>query len=160
MSDKTEKKAPKKKEFTSNVTGDVWQKFSHKRWDKCINQIGIIIEDEVHMGKNNTQVVLEAGSKVIIDDIRGRILPQYRVRDTNGKIWFISATNVEFLYDQDRVIPEGSYTYRGGIRSTDEESLDIAERYERPSETTEDVMKEFKRNQREEKEKAKQKENK
>ena len=160
MSDSSEKKKPKKKEFTSNVTGDIWQKFSHKRWDKCINQIGIIIEDEVHMGSKNTQVVLEAGSKVIIDDIRGRILPQYRVRDTNGKIWFISATNVEFLYEEDRVIPEGSYNYRGGIRATEEEAPTIPERYERPSETTEDVMKEVRRQKREEKLKAKQKEDK
>ena len=89
----------KKKEFVSNVTGEAWQKEFTKRWDKIIDQVGTIIEDEIHKGKNNTTVTLKKGSKVIIDDIRGRILPQYRVRDINGQIWFVAAGNVEFSLD-------------------------------------------------------------
>ena len=81
----------------SNVTGIGWRKNSHQRWNKVINQIGTVVEDEIHQGKNHTTVTLKAGSQVIIDDIRGRINPQYRVRDKNGKIWFVSANNLEFV---------------------------------------------------------------
>ena len=67
----------KKKEFKSNVTGEEWFKHSSKRWNKTINQIGIVLEDEIHQGKNGTTATLKKGSEVIIDDIRGRIKPQY-----------------------------------------------------------------------------------
>ena len=92
----------KKKEFVSNVTGEQWHKHNSKRWSKVINQIGVILEDEIHQGKNDTTVTLKKGSQVIIDDIRGRIKPQYRVTDINGKIWFVSALNVNIINEKRR----------------------------------------------------------
>jgi len=133
----------KKKEFVSNVTGEAWQKNSAKNWKKVIDQIGVIIEDEVHKGKNNTTVILEAGSEVIIDDIRGRIKPQYRVEDKNGKIWFVTATNVQFLENNNNH-RDGSenvtnFAYRGGVRvDGTEDDLGI-ERYDRPLTTEEEI---------------------
>ena len=106
--------AGKKKEFVSNVTGEEWRKHNSQSWKRCINQVGIIKEDEIHDGKNGTKVVLEAGSEVLIDDIRGRILPQYRVRDKSGKIWFVSALNVE-IQKGDEVFDD-QFDYRGGVR--------------------------------------------
>ena len=85
--------------FISNVTGIGWSKNSHKKWNKVINQVGTVIRDEIHQSKNHTTVTLKGGSQVIVDDIRGRINPQYRVRDINGKIWFVSADNVEFSFN-------------------------------------------------------------
>jgi len=134
--------------FVSNVTGIGWKKNSHKRWQKVINQVGIVKEDEIHQAKNHKTVILKAGSKVIIDDVRGRIHPQYRVRDTNGKVWFVSANNIEFSFDEEkekenRTNPkiENNYIYRGGIRvdGTDEESDVVPKRYEL-LETTEEEM--------------------
>jgi|TARA_Y100000310_G_scaffold114000_1_gene112438 chloramphenicol 3-O-phosphotransferase len=106
----------KKKEFKSNVTGEEWHKHSSKRWNKTINQIGVIMEDEVHQGKNGTTVTLTKGSEVIIDDIRGRIKPQYRVKDINGKIWFVSALNVEVIRNESREADVSGHGYRGGVR--------------------------------------------
>ena len=137
-----------KKEFISNVTGEVWHKQLIKRWHKIINQVGTIIEDEVHEGKNGTSMVLKKGSKVIIDDIRGRILPQYRVRDTNGKIWFVSDTNIEFSFnteiqEENKNNPkvEDTYVYRGGVRvdGTDEVNDVLPKRYGMPTTTDEEI---------------------
>jgi len=136
--------------FVSNVTGIGWKKNSHKRWQKVINQIGTVIKDEVHQAKNHKTITLKAGSKVIIDDIRGRINPQYRVRDTGGKIWFVSATNIEFSFDgereeENRNNPEikRNYIYRGGIRvdGTDEENDVAPKRYELLETTEEEILK-------------------
>lgn len=137
-----------KKEFISNVTGEVWHKQLIKRWHKIINQVGTIIEDEVHEGKNGTSMVLKKGSKVIIDDIRGRILPQYRVRDANGKVWFVTATNVEFSFDEDKKEPNSNSEpiYRGGVRVDGEEGDVLPERYEKPVTTEEEIKKEKKDN--------------
>jgi len=132
----------KKKEFVSNVTGEAWQKEFSKRWNKIIDQVGTIIEDEIHKGKNNTTVILKKGSKVIIDDIRGRILPQYRVRDINGKIWFVTATNVEFFFDEeDTKEPNSSEApiYRGGVRIDGTDEKKLSERYEKPLTTEEEI---------------------
>ena len=41
-----------KQEFVSNVTGEEWFKHNSQRWSTVINQVGIIIEDEIHDGKN------------------------------------------------------------------------------------------------------------
>ena len=41
----------KKKEFTSNVTGEEWYKHNSAKWNRVISQTGIIIEDETHQGK-------------------------------------------------------------------------------------------------------------
>ena len=107
----------KKREFTSNVTGEEWHKHHSKRWKKVIKQVGTILEDEVHTGKNGTSVVLEKGSKVIIDDIRGRIKPQYRVMDQTGKVWFVSALNVEIDADEGCEPDISNHSYRGGVRN-------------------------------------------
>tara|TARA_Y100000310_G_scaffold138620_1_gene137610 strand:+ start:17613 stop:18116 length:504 start_codon:yes stop_codon:yes gene_type:complete len=134
--------------FVSNVTGIGWRKNSHKRWNKVINQIGIVIKDEIHQAKNHTTVTLKAGSEVIVDDIRGRINPQYRVRDANGKIWFVSATNIEFSFnteiqEENKNNPkvEDTYVYRGGIRvdGTDEVNDVLPKRYEMPATTDEEI---------------------
>ena len=110
-----------------------------------LSKVGTIIEDEVHEGKNSTSMVLKKGSKVIIDDIRGRILPQYRVRDENGKVWFVTATNVEFSFDEDKKELNSNIEpiYRGGVRvdGTEEEFLSIPERYDKPITTEEEIKK-------------------
>lgn len=106
----------KKQEFVSNVTGEEWFKHSSVKWHKVIHQVGIILEDETHMGKNNVTTTLKKGSKVIIDDIRGRIKPQYRVKDMNGKIWFVSALNIEILEDTTKEVDITEHEYRGGVR--------------------------------------------
>ena len=140
--------------FVSNVTGIGWSKNSHKRWNKIINQIGTVVKDEIHQGKNHTTVTLKAGSQVIIDDIRGRINPQYRVRDIKGKIWFVSADNIEFSFDlaseksDDNI--KANYIYRGGVRvdNTDEVEDVLPKRYEMPLTTDEEIelLKEKKKN--------------
>ena len=135
----------KKQKFVSNVTGEKWEKEHAQRWSRIINQIGIIIEDEVHEGKNNTTKTLKKGSKVIVDDIRGRIKPQYRVRDINGQIWFVAAGNVEFSLDNNENKNESNQDnvpiYRGGVRvdGTEEESSVIPKRYEMPVTTDEEL---------------------
>ena len=134
--------------FVSNVTGIGWRKNSHKRWSKVINQIGVVIEDEIHQAKNHTTVTLEAGSQVIVDDIRGRINPQYRVRDINGKIWFVSADNLDFSFHDEITSKnktnsniQDTYIYRGGVRvdGTDEENDVVPKRYEMPITTEEEI---------------------
>jgi len=150
-------RAVKDEKFVSNVTGIGWRKNSSKRWNKVINQVGTIVEDEIHQGKNHTTVVLQAGSRVIIDDIRGRINPQYRVRDERGKIWFVSANNLEFSFDEaiqeetkeDSKVKD-NYIYRGGVRvdGTDEVDEVVPKRYAMPVTTEEEIqlLKEKKRN--------------
>ena len=138
--------------FVSNVTGIGWSKNSHKKWSKVINQIGTVKEDEIHQGKNHTTVTLHGGSKVIVDDIRGRINPQYRVRDIKGKIWFVSADNIEFDFapeieakNKNKSNIEDTYIYRGGVRvdGTDEEHDVVPKRYE-VSMTTEQELAQLK----------------
>ena len=131
--------------FVSNVTGIGWHKNSHKSWNKIINQIGTVVKDETHQGKNHTTVTLKAGSKVIIDDIRGRINPQYRVRDIKGKIWFVSADNIEFSFDSESQKSDdnikANYIYRGGVRvdNTSEAKDVLPKRYEMPITTDEEI---------------------
>ena len=57
--------------------------------------MGVLIEDIHSKGKNGTTVMLPKGSRVLINDIRGRIKPQYRVTDASDKIWFIPIEKVE-----------------------------------------------------------------
>jgi len=104
------------KKIVSNVTGEEWFKHFSTKWNKVIDQVGVVLEDEVHDGKNDTKVTLKKGSEVIIDDIRGRIKPQYRVRDSNGKVWFISAINIEVLEDSAEEVNTTEHQYRGGVR--------------------------------------------
>jgi|TARA_R110000744_G_scaffold188573_4_gene307904 hypothetical protein len=106
----------KKKDFVSNVTGEEWFKHNSIVWSKVINQIGVVKEDEVHQGKKEKAVTLKKGSRVIIDDIRGRIKPQYRVIDENGKIWFVSALNLDILEDKMRQADVSKHKYKGGVR--------------------------------------------
>jgi hypothetical protein len=129
-----------KKEFVSNVTGEEWFKHNSKNWKNVINQIGIVLEDEEHMGKNDTKVILKKGSRVIIDDIRGRIKPQYRVKDINGKVWFVSALNIEVQKD-DREADTSEHTYRGGVRHDGTEASPYRYTVEK---TTEDELQEIK----------------
>ena len=112
--DKTAKK--RKKEFVSNVTGEEWHKHSSSKWSRVISQLGTILEDETHEGKQGAKLTLKKGSTVFIDDIRGRIKPQYRVKDTDGKIWFVSALNVQILEDKSRESDVTEHLYRGGVR--------------------------------------------
>jgi len=134
--------------FVSNVTNIGWKKESHKRWNNVINQVGTVINDEIHQGKNHTTMVLKAGSKVIVDDIRGRIHPQYRVRDSSGKIWFVAAKNLNFDFDEElskenkeNVNISSNYIYRGGVRidSSDEAAEMLPKRYEMPPTTEEEI---------------------
>ena len=106
----------KKREFKSNVTGEEWFKHSSKTWSRTINQTGVILEDETHKGKNDITLVLKKGTEVFIDDIRGRIKPQYRVKDSAGKIWFVSALNVEVLRGETTESSQLDHGYRGGVR--------------------------------------------
>lgn len=112
----------KQKDFISNVTGEEWFKHSSIKWDRVINQVGVVLEDEVHQGKNDQPVTLTKGSRVIIDDIRGRIKPQYRVIDENGKIWFVSALNLEVLEDNSVHADTSNHKYKGGVRHDGSES--------------------------------------
>jgi len=147
--------------FVSNVTKIGWSKNSHKKWNRVINKIATVVKDEIHQGKNHTTVTLKAGSEVIIDDIRGRINPQYRVTDANGKIWFVSATNLKFSEEdsgkkEEVSDPRDNYIYRGGVRvdGTDEENDVVPKRYEMPL-TTEDEIKILKQKAKEAREESK-----
>ena len=131
----------KKKEFKSNVTGEEWYKHNSKSWSRTINQVGVILEDEIHQGKNGTTVTLTKGSEVIIDDIRGRIKPQYRVKDINGKVWFVSALNVEVKRDTSREADVSGHGYRGGVRHDGSRAAPY--RYE-VSKTTKEELQELK----------------
>jgi hypothetical protein len=104
-----------KKEFESNVTHEKWHKHSTKHWKGAINQFGIILEDEIHDDKKGKKT-LKKGTRVLIDDIRGRIKPQYMVTDPQGKIWFISALNIEIEQSSERDAELNKYQYRGGVR--------------------------------------------
>ena len=106
----------KKQEFVSNVTGEEWFKHNSKKWKMVIKQIGTKTEDEDHDGKNGEKLTLTKGTKVIIDDIRGRIKPQNRVKDMNGKIWFVAALNVSIEIDESRSPEIDDHSYRGGVR--------------------------------------------
>ena len=136
-----------KKQFTSNVTGEQWQKELLKTWKRVINKVGVVIEDEVHEGKHGTTLILKSDTKVIIDDIRGRIKPQYRVRDENGKIWFVGAQNIDFSSQEANIeenLNENSDPtpiYRGGVRvdGTAEEELALPKRYAMPKSTDEEI---------------------
>tara|TARA_Y100000034_G_scaffold135311_1_gene206686 strand:- start:130 stop:597 length:468 start_codon:yes stop_codon:yes gene_type:complete len=125
--------------FTSNVTGIGWAKYGSANFKRVIDKIGVILEDEVHRGKNNTTTTLKKGTEVIIDDIRGRINPQYRVKDQSGKIWFVAANNVKFTKDETEQISEP--IYRGGIRVDGEEDKHLPQRYEVPATTEEEINK-------------------
>ena len=126
----------KKQEFVSNVTGEEWFKHNSKKWKMVINQIGTMTEDEVHDGKNGEKLTLTKGTKVIIDDIRGRIKPQYRVKDMNGKIWFVSALNVSIEIDESRSPEIDDHSHRGGVRH---DGSQMNARYEVEQTTEEEV---------------------
>ena len=137
MSDnKTEKKG--KKEFVSNVTGEEWYKHNSKKWNRVVGQVGTILEDEIHKGKK-FPITLKKGSTVYIDDIRGRIKPQYRVRDTNEKVWFVSALNVQILEDKSQESDVSKHMYRGGVRHDGSKATPYRYNVDK---TTEEEMKE------------------
>ena len=138
----------KKKEFKSNVTGEEWHKYNSGRWRKVIHQYGVILEDEIHKAKNNTTVTLKSGTKVLIDDIRGRIKPQYRVIDASGKIWFVSALNVEVLFDKETDSDVSGHGYRGGVRHDGSQASPYRYQLEK---TTAEELQELKRIKKEKK---------
>jgi len=92
-----------KKEFVSNVTGEVWHKENIKNWKKWYERIGIVTEDIKSKGKNGEYVTLLKGSRVLIDDVRGRIKPQYRVTDAGDKIWFVPVEKIEIEKNEENV---------------------------------------------------------
>jgi hypothetical protein len=108
-----------KKEFISEVTGEVWSKEFPGRWNKVIHHTGVTREDFSNATKNGGTVTLTKGSEVFIDDIRGRIKPQYRVKDSSGKIWFVPVGLLEILETEESTqeISSETHSYKGGVRS-------------------------------------------
>tara|TARA_Y100000310_G_scaffold101532_1_gene99638 strand:+ start:13602 stop:13955 length:354 start_codon:yes stop_codon:yes gene_type:complete len=115
--------AKKNKEFVSNVTGEVWHKINWKKWNKIIDHVGIMVEGHTSPGKNGTTVALNEGDEVFIDDIRGRINPQFRATDPTGKIWFIPISKVKVI-EGSGPGPDTEYDrgYRGGVRIKENEN--------------------------------------
>tara|TARA_Y100000593_G_C4290568_1_gene328017 strand:+ start:708 stop:1055 length:348 start_codon:yes stop_codon:yes gene_type:complete len=111
-------KVKKKKEFISNVTGEIWHKENSKKWSRVINHVGVISEDIVSTNKDGSTTTLVEGSEVFIDDIRGRINPQYRVKDESGKIWFVPVSKIEVLENENspKEVDLSSHSYRGVVR--------------------------------------------
>jgi len=108
-----------KKEFVSKVTGEIWRKEFHGRWDKVIHHIAVLLEDYSSVGKNGEITTLLEGSEVFIDDIRGRIHPQFRVKDESGRIWFIPVTKLKVLDTDTKTtsVETDTHEYRGGVRT-------------------------------------------
>ena len=97
-----------KKEFISNVTGEVWHKENIKNWKRWYDKVGIVKEDIQSKGKNDTIVTLHKGSRVLINDIRGRIKPQYRVTDAGDKVWFIPIEKIaQKIVSRNRIVSSG-----------------------------------------------------
>ncbi|MBP93654.1 MAG: hypothetical protein CMC55_06005 [Flavobacteriaceae bacterium] len=107
-----------KKEFVSKVTGEIWQKELHGRWNRVIHHTAVLLEECSSVGKNGQVTVLPEDSRVFIDDIRGRINPQFRVRDLSGKIWFIPVNKLKVLQNEEdtKPIDDTTHEYRGGVR--------------------------------------------
>ena len=128
---KEKKVAPVKgqKEFVSDVTGEVWVKDKITRWYNVINKQAIVNEDQEAKAKGGGSKKLPKGSVVFIDDIRGRINPQYRCRDAGGNIWFIRTRFIDMIEEDQRLsrqeVDEAAekiqsnteqFEYRGGVR--------------------------------------------
>jgi len=113
-----------KKEFVSDVTGEVWHKEFSGRWNSVIHHTGIVLEDFSSGAKNGGTVTLSEGSEVFIDDIRGRIKPQYRVKDKSGKIWFVPVGIIKILAEEGptKEVSEDTHTYQGGVRTDAQQS--------------------------------------
>tara|TARA_R100001079_G_C4367655_1_gene117690 strand:- start:292 stop:573 length:282 start_codon:yes stop_codon:yes gene_type:complete len=91
-----------KETFVSKQTGEVWQKEAIKNYKKWFEKVAVLTEDHTSKGKNNKTTVLEKGSKVLIIDIRGRIHPQYKVKDKFDRLWFIPSSKIEILKDEEK----------------------------------------------------------
>jgi hypothetical protein len=128
---KKDKIAPIKgqKEFISEVTGEVWVKDSITRWYNVINKQAVVNEDQDSKAKGGGTKTLPKGSVVFIDDIRGRINPQYRCRDSSGNIWFIHTRFIDMMEEGERLGKEevdttteklhtdsDQFIYRGRVR--------------------------------------------
>tara|TARA_Y100000034_G_C6785851_1_gene351525 strand:- start:487 stop:897 length:411 start_codon:yes stop_codon:yes gene_type:complete len=110
-----------KKEFVSKnnlKTHKVWKKELHGRWSKVIHHNAVLKEEFWSKGKNGEITVLTEGSQVTIDDIRGRINPQFRCKDAQDRIWFIPVGKLDVLGPDERFgeIDEKTHRYRGGVR--------------------------------------------
>ena len=113
-----------KKEFVSDVTGEVWHRESSARWSSVIHHTGVVSEDFSSATKNGERITLAEGSEVFIDDIRGRIKPQYRVKDENGKIWFVPVGIIK-VNESDAAaeeISDDTHSYQGGVRTDAQQS--------------------------------------
>ena len=108
------------KEFVSDVTGEVWKKDRVNKWNNVIYKQAKVTEDQESKQKDGSVVTLPKDSIVFIDDIRGRINPQYRCKDVSGKIWFIRTRFIELLDDtkitEEDLSKESTHVYRGGVR--------------------------------------------
>jgi hypothetical protein len=115
-----------KKEFVSDVTGEIWHKEHSAKWNKAINHIAVVLEDFTSATKDGGKVVLSKGSEVFIDDIRGRIKPQYRVKDSNGKIWFVPVRLLKILESESdtttKEVTSETHSYQGGVRTDAQQS--------------------------------------
>tara|TARA_Y100000310_G_C20499508_1_gene723243 strand:+ start:307 stop:666 length:360 start_codon:yes stop_codon:yes gene_type:complete len=112
----------KKNTFVSDVTGESWTQYGIKHWADAINHEAILLEDVKSKNKDGSMTTLEKGSKVFIDDIRGRIDPQYRCKSQEGKVWFIASNKIEIIKQEGRTREEdiGAHEYQGGVRVDDE----------------------------------------
>ena len=128
---KKDKVAPVKgqKEFVSEVTGETWVKDSIIRWHNVINKQAVVNEDQNSKAKGGGTKTLPKGSVVFIDDIRGRINPQYRCKDSSGNIWFIRTRFIDMMEEDEKLGREelntaaeklhtdnNQFIYRGGVR--------------------------------------------
>jgi len=128
---KKDKIAPVKgqKEFVSEVTGEVWVKDSIIRWYNVINKQAVVNEDQNSKAKGGGTKTLPKGSVVFIDDIRGRINPQYRCKDSSGNIWFIRTRFIDMMEEDEKLgkkevdiaaeelhTDNDQFIYRGGVR--------------------------------------------
>ena len=113
-----------KKEFVSDVTGEVWHKEFSGRWSSVIHHTGVVLEDFSSATKNGGTVTLAEGSEVFIDDIRGRIKPQYRAKDKNGKIWFVpvGVIRVNESEEETKEVSADTHAYQGGVRTDAQQS--------------------------------------
>jgi len=112
-----------KKEFVSDVTGEVWHKEFSGRWSSVIHHTGVMLEDFSSATKDGGTVILSEGSEVFIDDIRGRIKPQYRVKDENGKIWFVPVGIIKVNETEaTKEVSDDTHSYQGGVRTDAQQS--------------------------------------
>ena len=101
------------------------EKFFNSFGKKVVNQARGILNRK----KGGGTKTLPKGSIVFIDDIRGRINPQYRCKDSSGSVWFIRTRFIDMMEEEQRLAREDvdkkseeiqsdkeQFNYRGGVR--------------------------------------------